>query len=377
MRKMQLRVILDMNLITANPQSAGVWAAEAKVTMPKASIIGFEVGNEPDLYSQAFWVQTTDAVKFEGLALPKDITPEGYARDFASYSRVLSRVAPNVPLYAPALANPGADRRWIVTLLNSPHPGLRTVSGHRYPYSGCALPGSSQYPTIDRILSDDATLGMAQSVKPAVTLARRAGLPFVLTEFNSITCGGLNGLSDAFATALWAPDAVFASERAGVEAVHLHARQTTINDPFTFDGRRFVARPLLYGLILFARTLGPNARLVPTQLRSPSPRHLKVWAVKVGNGTLHVLLINKGPQQLHVSLQLPATAPARVERLLAPSPSARSGVTLGGQSLDQDAQWRGAHVTEVVYLAHRRYVLALPRYSAAVLAVPITRGSLR
>jgi len=376
-REMRLRVILDLNLITATPQSADAWAREAEATMPKRSIIGFEVGNEPDLYSLAFWTQTTEADRFGGKVLPKDITPADYVEDFDTYSRLLSRAAPHVPLYAPALANPNADLSWIATLLASPHPGLRTVSGHRYPFSACAFPGSSQYPTVDRILSEEATLGMAQSVEPPGMLARRAGLPFVLTEFNSITCGGLDGVSNTFATALWAPDAVFELERAGVQAVHLHARQTTINDPFTFDGPRFVARPLLYGLILFARTLGPDARLVQMQIRSPSPEHLKVWAVKVGTHTLHILFINKGPQQLRVSLQLPATAPAKVERLLAPSPSSRFGVTLGGQRLNRDARWVGPRVTDVVRREHRRYVVKLSRYSAALLSVPIAPGPLR
>jgi hypothetical protein len=372
-----LRVIVDLNLITATPQEAAAWAQEAEAAMPKGSIIGFEVGNEPDLYSRAFWVQATDAVRFEGRALPNDITPASYVRDFNTYSRLLSRVVPHVPLYAPALANPRADLSWIAALLSGAHPGLRVVSGHRYPYSGCTFPGTSQYPTIDRILSENATVGMANSIRPAVVLAHQAGFPFVLTEFNSITCGGMPGVSNTFATALWAPDAVFEMERAGVEAVHLHARQHAINDPFTFDGSRFVARPLLYGLILFARTLGPDAQLVHTQLSSPGTDHLKVWAVKVGAGTLHVLYINKGPREVHVGTRLPATAPAAIQRLLAPSPSAESGVTLGGQSLDQDAQWTGRPVSETVRRAHGEYLVTLPAYSAALLSVPIARGALR
>jgi hypothetical protein len=218
---------------------------------------------------------------------------------------------------------------------------------------------------------------MAKSVSPAAILAHRAGLPFVLTEFNSITCGGLPGLSNTFVTALWAPDAVFELERVGIEGIHLHARQRAINDPFTFDGPRFLARPLLYGLILAARTLGPDAHLVSAQLRKPSPRHLKVWAVKVGTNTLHVLLINKGPRRLRVNLRLPATAPATIERLLAPSASARLGVTLAGQSLNRDAQWTGARVTQVVHRVHGQYVIAVPRYSAALVSVRITQGSLR
>jgi Glycosyl hydrolase family 79 C-terminal beta domain len=170
---------------------------------------------------------------------------------------------------------------------------------------------------------------------------------------------------------------VFELERAGVEAVHLHARQHAINDPFTFDGPRFVARPLLYGLILFARTLGPDAQLVQSQLRAPGTDHLKVWAVKVGTGTLHVLYINKGPRDIHVSSQLPGSTTATVQRLLAPSPSAESGVTLGGQSLDQDAQWTGTPVREPVRRVDGEYPVTLPAYSAALLSVPITRGPLR
>jgi hypothetical protein len=116
-RELRLRVILDLNLITATPRSAEAWAREAEATMPKGSIIGFEVGNEPDLYSLAFWTQTTEADRFGGRVLPKDITPADYVQDFDTYSRLLSRAAPRVSLYAPALANPNADLSWIATLL--------------------------------------------------------------------------------------------------------------------------------------------------------------------------------------------------------------------------------------------------------------------
>ena len=62
---------------------------------------------------------------------------------------------------------------------------------------------------INRILSEAATHGMARSVRPDVGLARDARLRFRLTEFNSVTCGGVAGISDSFATALWGPDVAF------------------------------------------------------------------------------------------------------------------------------------------------------------------------
>jgi hypothetical protein len=51
---------------------------------------------------------------------------------------------------------------------------------------------------------------------------------------------------------------------------------------------------LLYGLILFARTLGPDAQLVGVHVGANRPEHLKVWAARVGGDRLRVLLINKG-----------------------------------------------------------------------------------
>jgi hypothetical protein len=61
-----------------------------------------------------------------------------------------------------------------------------------------------------------------------------------------VTCGGRSDISNAFATALWAPDAIFELIRTGLDGVNLHAREHAINDPFTFGSRGLLARPLLY-----------------------------------------------------------------------------------------------------------------------------------
>jgi hypothetical protein len=373
----RLRLIIDLNLITGSAALAAAWAQYAESQMPRGSILGFEVGNEPDLYDYSFWRSVTEGRRLiDGDPLPAKLSPAEYVEDFQAFSRVLATAAPHVPLYAPALANPGADRRFIIALLAARHPGLRVISGHRYPYSGCTSRSSAQYPTITRLLSEKATQGMARSVVPAVQLAHRAGLPFVLTEFNSITCGGLAGISNTFATSLWAPDAAFELLRAGIRGIHLHARQHAINDPFTFDRRGVIVRPLLYGLILFARTLGPNARLVPLRLRAEPALHLKAWAVEVAGNTLHVLLINKGANTLRVRLDAPASGPATVQRLLGRSAESSAGVTLGGQWLDSDAQWEGRPVHAVVLAKGGRYEIGLPPVSAALVTLHAAPRSL-
>jgi len=376
-RALRLRVILDLNLVTGTPRLDGAAVRHAMAVMPRGSVIGFEIGNEPDLYSRSNWSFAAEGDRFGARVLPQEATSVGYAHAFRSYAPVLSKVAPAVPLLGPALAHPDADVSWISMLLAGPHPGLGGITAHRYAYSACARHDSSGYPTIGRILSETATAGLAQTLRPGVRLARQAALPFRVTEFNSVTCGGVAGVSNTFATALWAPDVAFEFMRAGVSAIYLHSRQYAINDPFTFDARGLRVRPLLYGLILFARTLGPGAQLVPVRRQAGRSPHLKVWAVKVSPGTLHVLLLNKGPQPLRIGLELPATGAATVQRLIAPSVSARSGVTLGGQHLDAQGRWTGRPADQMVTPRAHRYLLALRPYSAALVTVPLAPGSLR
>lgn len=376
-RKLGVRVIIDLNLITATPKRAGVLAAEAQRVMPRGSVIGYEIGNEPDLYTQAFWVAATQGDRTLAPSLPPSITPASYARQYNEYAGVMDPIARGTPLLAPALANPRPDLDFIRTLLAGPHPGLGVVTGHRYPYSACATRRSPEYPTIPRVLSENATFGMAQSVEPMVVLARRAGLAARLTEFNSVTCGGLAGVSNTFATSLWAPDAIFELIRDGFVGINLHARHEAVNGPFTFDIHGFDARPLLYGLMTFVRTLGPRARLVTVQRSIPTSVPLKAWAVEVSGHQLHVLLINKGPRSETVSLRIPASRPATLQRLLAPSVSARSGVTLAGQSLDANGNWSGKRQIQVVAPGAAGYQVTAPPYSATLLSVPLNQGALQ
>jgi hypothetical protein len=48
-KEMRLRVILDLNQITASPDLAGAWAAVAHASFPPGRVLGFEICNEPDL----------------------------------------------------------------------------------------------------------------------------------------------------------------------------------------------------------------------------------------------------------------------------------------------------------------------------------------
>ena len=374
-RRSHVRLILDLNLVTASPRDATRWASTAVAKLPHSSILGFEIGNEPDIYSQTLW-QSTTLGGVGSRVLPREITADSYVTAFAAYARALARVAPGVPLMGPALAEPGLNISWVSALLASPHRGLSAVTAHRYPFSACSQPARQTYPTIRRVLSEAATAGMAQTVGPAVRLAAQAGLPVRLTELNSVTCGGTRRVSNTFATALWAPDALFELVHAGVASADVHVRANAINAAFTLNRHGLTARPLLYGMILFARMLGPHPQLVGLRVQNRHHFHLKAWAVRTQGKVIHVLLIDKGQHSVRVGLRLPATGPATVQRLQAPSVRATSGMTLDGQRLDARGRWQGQRATELITPGPRGYQIKVARTSAALLTFHLRPGAL-
>jgi len=361
-RLTHVHLILDLNLVTATPALAARWAKTALAGLPPGSVTAFEIGNEPDIYSRSSWLKITS--RSGASLLPQKITATSYADSFASYANALAQAAPGVPLLAPALAEPQKNYGWVTKLLKAPHPHLAGITAHRYPYSACSKPGAATYPTIARVLSEHATVSMAQTALKVEHISDRAKLPLWLTEINSITCGGTRGVSDTFATALWASDALFELVGAGVESASVHVRARAVNMAFSLTKSGLVANPLLYGMITFAQMLEPGAQLIPVHLSAPASLHLKAWAVQLTNGTMHVLLLDKGKRSVRIRLRLPLTGAATIERLLAPSISSTSGVTFAGQHLTAAATWAGPKHTETVTPTGGTYMISVPRYSA-------------
>jgi hypothetical protein len=372
-RRDRVKLIIDLNLVTDTPIVAAEWAHAAETALPHGSIVGFEIGNEPDLYSRRYWATTTGRSPFQMRTLPLNLTPSTYVEDFRAYENVIGESAPDIPLVGPAVAHPRVGLPFISTLIANQRAELGAVTGHLYPYSACVHNRrSSSYPSVAHLLSRQATSAFSTDIAGAVAVAHAAGLKFRLTEFNSVTCGGTAGVSDTFATALWAPDALFTAMRTGADGANLHVRANAINAAFTITRGGLVARPLLYGLLLFNRTLGPQAHLVRLRLSAPRSLDVSAWAVRVRGGRLHVLLIDKGKRSVRFDLHLPASGPATVQRLLAPSARSRSGVTLDGQQLNYQARWIGTPRTETIAPGPRGgYEVTLPSRSAALVGVSI------
>jgi Glycosyl hydrolase family 79 C-terminal beta domain len=363
------RLILGLNFeADSAPVAAG--QAQALITgIGRSSIEALELGNEPELYGSFTWYTTPSGQHVTG-------RPKGY--DFTAFQGDFTRISaslPPLPLAGPATGAP----KWIPQTgpFLAAHPRVRVATLHRYPLQTCFLPPSSpHYPTVAHLLAPVASQGLADSVAPYVGVAHARHVTLRIDEMNTDSCGNAPGISNAYVSSLWALDAVFQMARVGVDGVNLHTYPGAPYELFTFtrqhgQWRGFVA-PEYYGLLMFAQAAPAGARLLNV---SGASGELKAWATRAPDGAVRVVLINEDTAGSHaVTVHIAgARGPGTLERLHGPSLSARTGVTLGGQSFGTDTATgtlAGHSTLAMVAGTNGGYVVRLPRASAAMLTIP-------
>jgi hypothetical protein len=367
---LKTKLILGINLATGRPAIAAAEGRAFVSGVGRDNIGALEIGNEPDLYGVFVWYRDRRGHLYR--ARPHGYTLSGYTKQFTQWSRIL----PTLPLAGPATSGPawmGGLGRFI-----SAEPSIGLVTYHRYPLRACITdPSSSGFPSIPGLLADTASSGLAKGLAAYVNVAHRHHLPFRVAEMNSASCQGAKGVSDTFASALWALDTMFNFAATGVDGVNFHMLPGSNYELFTVsqtpagDWQAFV-HPEYYGLMLFAQAFPPGAHLLPV---SAPAGPLKVWATQATDGTTRIVVINQDPTAEHtVSVAVPgASATGALEALSAPAISATSGVTLGGQTFGDETSTGvlpTAPATTPVAPTSGSYAITAPPASAELLTVP-------
>ncbi|HEY2655514.1 MAG TPA: glycosyl hydrolase family 79 C-terminal domain-containing protein [Solirubrobacteraceae bacterium] len=367
------RLILGINL---EADSAIIARAEARALLKgigRSLIMGFELGNEPEVYGSIDWYTTHAGVGVRGR--PARYGFRSYLIDYAAIRSALPRT---VPLVGPASGAP----RWTPELNRylAANPRVRIVTFHRYPLHRCfTARGASTYPTIPNLLARRSTRGPGLSLRAAARVAHAHGLTLRADELNSVSCGGARGVSNTFASALWVLDTMFNLAAAGVDGVNIHTFRKALYAPFSFmhasDGWQAHVDPMYYGMLMFARAAPAGSRLLST--RAPSSPALRIWAVRAPDRTVRVTAINDSPTRtLVLAVRPPHTSgAATLERLTAPSLGSGTGVTIAGQTFGASTttgKLVGSDKTTTLQPIQHRYVVELPPASAALLSL---RGS--
>jgi hypothetical protein len=207
--------------------------------------------------------------------------------------------------------------------------------------------GPASTATIDGLLSTDPAL--SAELLQLHYGAQSIGVPFRIDACSAYSNGGAPGISDAYASSLWAIDTIFNTALSGASGLNFQTGGQQPCTPIADNaGVILSAQPLFYGLLLAASA--GQGTLLATQL-SASALNVTAYALQASDGSMSVVVVNKdAAQSLNLNITLPQSmTSATVQQLTqlsagatSPSLSALSGVTLQGATIAADGAFQPA-----------------------------------
>ncbi|HLH98558.1 MAG TPA: hypothetical protein VKW08_25900 [Xanthobacteraceae bacterium] len=353
MRRLRWKLIYGLNLARGTPQAAAEEAAYvARVLGP--DLLAFQIGNEPDGFGR--WA----AVR------PPSYDARSYLVEWKKFAAAVRTRVPGSRFAGPDVA---AAVDWVAAFARARPEGLSLLTCHYYAEG----PAGSAGATLEKLLhADKQAAAMLAALAGAASTYR---LPYRIVEANSVYNEGEPGVSDTLAAALWGLELLFQAAQAGAAGVNFHAgvhnsrpAEDKAYTPIARSaGGRYSARPLYYGMLMFAQAVRAG-HLLPTRL-APANDDLRAFAVRSSDAGLRVCLINKNPSRA-VRIRVDAVrrvAGASLLRLAGPSLDATAGITLGGASVDELGRW--APAAEPLAPVDRELVVSLEPASAALLTM--------
>jgi hypothetical protein len=344
-------IILGVNLGDYLPQMAADEAAYA-LNKARGQIVAIEIGNEPDSFPS------------NGLR-PGNWGVQDLVREFNGYVTAIHAEVPDAPIAGPVTAE---SPLWFTQFLNADSSALRLAIHHIYPLNAASsVPTSPRYPSIPQLLSANTSTRTGAEVATLAEAAAAHHVPLRIAETNSASNGGKDGVSNAFASALWGSDYLFMLATHGVVGANFHGGFTCTGYTAIClaEGQQFHAQPLYYGMLFF-HLATENGQLVPATIQTSA--NITAYAVVGDDKSLRVALINKTEDQ-DVIVQVKAGQAyqsATILRLIAPSLEAQDGITFGGSAVAAGGTWRPTAI-DTISPSGKGYQVILPAGSAVLL----------
>jgi hypothetical protein len=267
-------------------------------------LLAFVIGNEPDGFGEDPF--------FRG----KDYGANQFLVEWHTWVKAIRSRVPHA-----TFAGPDTDGKvdsWVREFARRTRGEVTLLTSHYYGMGPASAPGM----TAERLLAKATPKLDAEIAAIHAAQAEAGGIPYRMDEGNSCFGGGKQGVSDAYAAALWAADYMLRAACAGFAGVNLHGGGTGVYTPIESSAKHQAEpRPVYYGMQLAQRFVGTRV----------SPCHLQTAAnvtayqgAKSGHSLLAV--VNKGITDVEVSLPRALYGSKRWE-LSGPAIEARSGVS--------------------------------------------------
>jgi hypothetical protein len=358
-RRSGWRVLLTVGLAHYEPMAAAREVAAAHRALG-SYLAAVEIGNEPNAYGN------------HGLReLPW--LAQGYEEQVSDYREAIEALTPGVPIAGPDVSGSGAFGEWGDEEALAQRPVMLT--GHHYPL-GCA---QTPAPSIETLLSAATRGAAANSLAAYMAVAQLYGIPLRIDETNTVSCGGVAGISDTFASALWATGYITQAMAAGTAGINLEGNPNNCTgytplcalDPAAAAEGALSVQPEWYALLLTSSLIGE--RPLPTTISAEGSPNLVATSFSGPEHSLKVAFVDgEAPGASPLALRLEVGADmgeAQILRLTAPSQEATSGVQLAGSTVAANGSWRTPTQPESVATHAGILTLELAPGSAALVTV--------
>jgi len=340
------KLIYGLNMGTETPETAAAEAEYVSRTMGE-KLIAFQLCNEPDLFSR------------NGLRKPGYDYAQ-FAREWQHFFEVIRARVPQVSFAGPDTA---FNNEWLVPFAKQFKNDVAFLSQHYYAEG----PPTDPSMTIERLLQPNPKLeaefqGMAETKSDT-------HVPFRLTETNSCYSGGKQGVSDTFASALWGADLMYQLAAAGGIGINFHGGGYGWYTPIAGTVQHgFLARPIYYGMLLFAQAGAGHLIEANLAARETAPLVTAYGLIEdAGGRTVRAIVFNKHADRairLQITAGLPATH-AHALRLVAPRLDDTTDETLGSNPVGASGAWQAAH-QEILPTQDGAVTIEMPPASAAL-----------
>ena len=379
-RRSDWKILLTVGMAHFEPAAAAREVAAAHRALG-SYLAAIEIGNEPDAYGQHGFRE-----------LPW--IAQGYEEQVSEYREAIGALTPGIPIAGPDVSGSGIFIEWGEEEALSQQPALLT--GHHYPL-GCA---QKPPPTIESLLSAVTRGRESASLGTYMKVSRNQHVPLRIDEAGSVSCGGVPGISNTFASALWATGYITQVMAAGAAGINLQGNPGNCAgytplcgpDPAALAAGALHAQPEWYALLLTRSLVGyrplpttvtaegtPVAESTPvtpegTPVTAGGPNLVVASFSGPHHGVQVVLVDDEPPGAQPLALRLNVGAgmgPGRVLRLTGPAPSATGDILLGGHAVAADGTLRAPiHPERIAAHAGAVTVELAPSSAALVTVIP-------
>ncbi|GJE89064.1 glycoside hydrolase family 79 protein [Phanerochaete sordida] len=342
--------------------------AEAGEAILGDNLLGFQLGNEPDLYA----THKARALTY---------SQQDYFNEFGTVVQAIANDA-QIPtrnnLVAPSV-NSGPwspESVWDTGFVGAYSGALGALAVEHYPNDNCAAafpdagfgPPQDPQTVFPNYLNHTSGISVIAPYLNSTAFAQQNGKPFLMFETNTASCGGFPGISDAFGAALWAVDfgMQMAYSNFSGALLHVGGEDDTYN-PFTppptnmSNVYQWTIGPVFYSAVVLAEAFGTSgsAQIVDLQANGDNI-YTPGYAIYEQGQLSKVALFNYVTDNTGASTYTASigfnggTVPQQVsvKYLLAPSVAEKTNITWAGQTLSgvfqSDGRFRGDESIQTV-----------------------------